>query len=42
MDIADFHGLVPDEIAEQIYEIRDKIISGEIVVEENFTLIDQQ
>lgn len=42
VDIADFHGLVPDEIAEQIYEIRDKIISGEIVVEENFTLIDQQ
>lgn len=42
VDIADFHGLVPDEIAEQIYEIRDKIIFGEIVVEENFTLIDQQ
>lgn len=42
VDIADFHGLVPDEIANQIYEIRDKIISGEIVVEENFTLADAE
>ncbi len=40
VDIADFHGLVPDDVARQINDIRDKIKSGEIVVEPNFSLSD--
>lgn len=33
-DISDFHGLVPDDIASIVYETRDKIISGELVIEQ--------
>jgi basic membrane protein A len=28
-DVADFHGLVPDDIAEQVMEVRDQIANGE-------------
>ena len=31
-DIADFHGLVPDDVAEKVYEVRSAIESGELEV----------
>jgi basic membrane protein A len=31
-DIADFHGLVPDDIAEQVLEVRKQIETGELEV----------
>lgn len=37
-DIAPFHGLVPADIEAEIMELRDKIISGELVIEENTEL----
>ncbi len=34
VDISDFHGLVPDDIAKEINDLKAKIISGDLVVEE--------
>lgn len=39
-DIADFHGLVPDDIAAEVMAIRDQIISGALVIEAKTEISD--
>ncbi len=39
-DITDFHGLVPDDLAKVVYDVRDKIISGELVIEAKTEISD--
>ena len=32
--LSDFHGLVPDDLAQLVYETQEKIVSGELVIEQ--------
>lgn len=39
-DIAPFHGLVPEDVAQKVLEAREKMVSGELVIEARMEITD--